>query len=80
MDLELNLLCPVQALSVLQDRLPPFESDVAYQVIEAELKRPISQIYSELTPEPIAAASLGQVQSYQPVPGISAQMVSIVKT
>lgn len=51
----------MRALSVLQDRLPPFESKLAYEVIEAELKRPVSEIYSQLTPEPVAAASLGQV-------------------
>lgn len=58
-----DLLPPeyLAALATLQDRLPPFPSDTARQLIEAELGRPISQVYSELTPEPVAAASLGQV-------------------
>lgn len=45
----------------LQDQLPPFDSGLAYQFIEEELGGPPSQIYAELTPTPIAAASLGQV-------------------
>ncbi|KAL6784818.1 hypothetical protein ACKKBF_B03355 [Auxenochlorella protothecoides x Auxenochlorella symbiontica] len=58
-----DLLPPeyLAALATLQDRLPPFPSDTARQLIEAELGRLISQVYSELTPEPVAAASLGQV-------------------
>ena len=53
----------VQALSKLQDRLPSFPTDVALTVMEEELKRPVSEVYSELSPEPVAAASLGQVTS-----------------
>ncbi len=45
----------------LQDQLPPFESALAFKIIEAELDRKISETYSEISPEPVAAASLGQV-------------------
>ncbi|MFN6217989.1 MAG: ABC1 kinase family protein [Aphanizomenon sp.] len=45
----------------LQDQLPAFDSDLAYQIIETDLQRPISKIFRELSPQPIAAASLGQV-------------------
>ncbi len=48
-------------LAKLQDQLPPFDNELAYQFIEEELGRPPHQIYAELTPAPIAAASLGQV-------------------
>lgn len=45
----------------LQDQLPAFDSDLAYQIIETDLQRPISKIFGELSPQPVAAASLGQV-------------------
>jgi len=48
-------------LGELQDALPCFPDKVAFDVIEAELGRPLEQIYSSITPSPIAAASLGQV-------------------
>ncbi|XP_064961597.1 uncharacterized protein LOC135610699 isoform X2 [Musa acuminata AAA Group] len=41
--------------------VPSFPDDVAMALIEEELGQPWCKIYSELTPSPIAAASLGQV-------------------
>lgn len=38
------------------------------QVIEDELGRPWFECYAELTPSPIAAASLGQVGTLSPKP------------
>ncbi|KAG7674837.1 hypothetical protein Ndes2526B_g07677 [Nannochloris sp. 'desiccata'] len=51
----------LEALSTLQDQLPSFPTPVAMALIEEELGAPIDTIYSSLTPEPVAAASLGQV-------------------
>lgn len=45
----------------LQDQLPPFDNVLAYKIIESELERSIDEIFSELSPSPVAAASLGQV-------------------
>ncbi len=45
----------------LQDQLPPFEQAIAYQTIETELGRSVAEIYKEISPDPVAAASLGQV-------------------
>jgi predicted unusual protein kinase regulating ubiquinone biosynthesis (AarF/ABC1/UbiB family) len=45
----------------LQDQLPPFDNALAYHIIETQLERPIPEVYSELSPRPVAAASLGQV-------------------
>lgn len=45
----------------LQDQLPPFEQEIAYQIIETDLGRSINEIYQEISPQPVAAASLGQV-------------------
>lgn len=48
-------------LTKLQDQLPPFPTSIAFAIIERELDRSIDEIYSQISPEPIAAASLGQV-------------------
>ncbi|KAK4722322.1 hypothetical protein R3W88_012555 [Solanum pinnatisectum] len=48
-------------LSLLQDRITPFSSEVAFEMIEKELGMPIDVMFSEISPEPVAAASLGQV-------------------
>jgi aarF domain-containing kinase len=48
-------------LQKLCDKVPSFDSKIAFKTIENELGRPVSQIFSEITPEPVAAASLGQV-------------------
>ncbi|NEO86206.1 MAG: AarF/ABC1/UbiB kinase family protein [Spirulina sp. SIO3F2] len=45
----------------LQDQLPPFDNALAFATIERELDRPIDEVYREIGPNPIAAASLGQV-------------------
>lgn len=51
----------LEALSSLQDRLEAFPTSVAMSVIEEELGRPVDEVFSHITPEPVAAASLGQV-------------------
>jgi predicted unusual protein kinase regulating ubiquinone biosynthesis (AarF/ABC1/UbiB family) len=51
----------LEELSKLQDQLPPFDSVIAFQIIEQELQRPIKEVYREISPQPVAAASLGQV-------------------
>ncbi|KAH6768323.1 Protein kinase superfamily protein [Perilla frutescens var. frutescens] len=48
-------------LSLLQDRIAPFSTEVAFDIIERELGLPIDALFSEISPEPVAAASLGQV-------------------
>jgi predicted unusual protein kinase regulating ubiquinone biosynthesis (AarF/ABC1/UbiB family) len=51
----------VQELVKLQDQVPPYPQAEAYARIEIELGRKVSECYAEISPEPIAAASLGQV-------------------
>jgi len=51
----------LEELTLLQDQLPPFPNEIAYQFIEEELGDRPEQIYAEISPQPIAAASLGQV-------------------
>ncbi|MGL5832851.1 MAG: ABC1 kinase family protein [Waterburya sp.] len=48
-------------LTKLQDQLPPFPNRIAFNIIESGLGRSISDVYREFSPEPVAAASLGQV-------------------
>ncbi|NCJ07331.1 AarF/ABC1/UbiB kinase family protein [Synechococcales cyanobacterium C] len=48
-------------LTLLQDQLPPFPNAQAFAIIEAELGAPVTELYREISPHPVAAASLGQV-------------------
>ncbi|XP_015886106.3 uncharacterized aarF domain-containing protein kinase At1g71810, chloroplastic isoform X2 [Ziziphus jujuba] len=48
-------------LSLLQDRISPFSNEIAFNTIEVELGLAIDELFSEISPQPIAAASLGQV-------------------
>lgn len=47
-------------LRVLQDKLPPFSTELAKAEVEATLGRPVDEIFSEFS-EPVAAASIAQV-------------------
>lgn len=48
-------------LQKLCDKVPSYDSKIAFSMIESELGKPVSELFSEITPEPVAAASLGQV-------------------
>ncbi len=48
-------------LARLQDRVPPFDSDVAMREIERGLGRPIDAVFSAFEREPVASASIAQV-------------------
>jgi predicted unusual protein kinase regulating ubiquinone biosynthesis (AarF/ABC1/UbiB family) len=50
-----------RTLSRLQDSIPPMSPDLAAEVVEAELGLPPEKAFAEWDPEPIAAASIGQV-------------------
>jgi predicted unusual protein kinase regulating ubiquinone biosynthesis (AarF/ABC1/UbiB family) len=50
-----------EELVKLQDQLPTFANEIAFQFIEAALGNPPEEIYAEISPNPVAAASLGQV-------------------
>jgi len=54
-------LAYVKELATLQDQVPAFSTADAFARIEAELGRPVHELYPEIDSEPIAAASLGQV-------------------
>ncbi|XP_028802361.1 protein ACTIVITY OF BC1 COMPLEX KINASE 1, chloroplastic [Neltuma alba] len=48
-------------LCILQDDVPSFPNQIAFGIIEEELGRPIEAVFSRISSETIAAASLGQV-------------------
>lgn len=51
----------VEILSKLQDRVPPKSIAVVRSVVEAELGKPVSEVFRRFSPRPIASASLAQV-------------------
>jgi predicted unusual protein kinase regulating ubiquinone biosynthesis (AarF/ABC1/UbiB family) len=51
----------LEELIKLQDQLPPFDNAIASRIIEAELGRSPEEVFRYISPEPVAAASLGQV-------------------
>jgi ubiquinone biosynthesis protein len=48
-------------LERLQDRVPPFPSDVAVATIERALRKPLNDIFVSFEREPVASASIAQV-------------------
>ena len=48
-------------LQLLQDRLPPAPFEQIKAAIEQALEKPVEQVFSEIDPEPIGAASIAQV-------------------
>ena len=50
-----------RTLSRLQDSVPPMSPELAAQVITEELGAPPGEVFATWDPEPIAAASIGQV-------------------
>jgi len=51
----------LEELTKLQDKLPPFPNAIAFSIIESQLERSVDELYQEISPNPVAAASLGQV-------------------
>ena len=58
-----------QELAKLQDAVPPFPSNVARQIIEAALGKPLDAIFSRFDDQPAAAASIAQVHFGQLLDG-----------
>ncbi|CAN1341426.1 Protein ACTIVITY OF BC1 COMPLEX KINASE 1, chloroplastic [Linum perenne] len=48
-------------LCILQDDVPSFPNQIAFNIIEEELGQPLEAVFSKITSRTIAAASLGQV-------------------
>ena len=51
----------LEELTRLQDQLPPFSNTEAFALIQRELGKPVNLVYKNISEDPVAAASLGQV-------------------
>jgi predicted unusual protein kinase regulating ubiquinone biosynthesis (AarF/ABC1/UbiB family) len=62
-----DLLPPIfmEEMTRLQDKIPAFPNEIAYQFIQEELGALPLEIFGDLSPDPVAAASLGQVYKGQ---------------
>ena len=58
-----DLLPPdvAEELALLQDRVPPFSSEVAVATIERALRKPVEVLFTEFDRQPVASASIAQV-------------------
>lgn len=48
-------------LCKLQDHVPPFDGEIAKEIVEAELGKSVKQLFSSFTIKPFAGASIAQV-------------------
>ena len=48
-------------LCKLQDHVPPFDGELAKEIVEAELGKPVRQLFASFTTKPVAGASIAQV-------------------
>ena len=55
-------------LALLQDRVPPFDPDIAIATIERSFRRPLGEIFVSFEREPVASASIAQVIRGDPRP------------
>ncbi|GAB4815406.1 hypothetical protein N2152v2_002452 [Parachlorella kessleri] len=64
-----------ESLSELQDSVAPFSTVEAFAILEQELGRPVKEVFSWISQEPVASASLGQV--YRAVLASTGQEVAV---
>jgi ubiquinone biosynthesis protein len=65
-------------LAKLQDRVPPFSSDLAVGIIERAFKKPLLQIFASFERQPVASASIAQVH-FATLPGGKEVAVKVLR-
>ncbi len=65
-------------LAGLQDAVAPFPSDQARQIVEQQLKKPVTELFAQFETEPLASASIAQVHGARLLTGESV-VVKIVR-
>ena len=65
-------------LEKLQDRVPPFASDLAVAEVERSLGRPVTELFDAFDREPVASASIAQVH-FATLPGGIEAAVKILR-
>jgi len=68
----------IRELAGLQDRVPPVPSEEILARIEADFERPTGELFAEIEPEPVGAASLAQVHRAR-LPGGEAVVVKVLR-
>ncbi|MCO5552338.1 hypothetical protein L7F22_005849 [Adiantum nelumboides] len=65
--IEKNMTC--NWCGFFKDQIPPFRNSTALKVIESELGYPARKLFANISEEPVAAASLGQVYKARLISG-----------
>ncbi len=61
----------IEALTELQDSLPPLPFEDIKKTVEFELRKSVDKVFKLINPEPIASASIGQVHKAELLNGLS---------
>ena len=67
----------MEELTRLQDRVPPFPTGEAFDIIREDAGRDVNAVFATITPEPVAAASIGQVYKATLVPELGGAEVAV---
>jgi len=67
----------MEELTRLQDRVPPFPTGEAFDIIREDAGADVNAVFATITPEPVAAASIGQVYKATLVPELGGAEVAV---